>query len=104
MRRALLSEPLHARPQLGVAQQVGHGACDLGGGMRIEQNRRPVGHFRHGRGLRAGYRAAAGHGFDDRQAEAFVERWEHEQVAGVVKVHQILVGHEAQETNAVRHA
>ena len=55
-------------------------------GIRVEQNRRAIHYFRHGRGIGADHGAAARHGFERRQSEAFVERGEGEHVARVIKL------------------
>src|SRR5580658_2460883 len=65
--------------------------------MRVEQQSSSVGNLRHGRGVRTGHGAAAGHSFENGQPEAFVERRKHEAVAGVIEVEQYGIGHEARE-------
>ena len=92
------------RAQFRIAQQVRHGAHHLGGGVGIEHDACAIGHFGDGGSAGAGYRAAAGHGLQNGQAEAFVEGWKHKQVAGVVQMQQIVVGDETDELDAVRYA
>ena len=69
--------------------------------LRIEENTRAVSDFGHGRGIGAGDGASAGHGFQDRDAEAFVERGEHETVAGVVEAKRSSSSTKPVKTDAV---
>ena len=104
VRRPLQAQPLHARPQFGIQQQVRDGAHDLVHAIGVEQDGGAIHHFRQRDGVGTGHRAPAGHGFQRGQPETFVKRREDEQVAGVVELQQVVVGDEAEELDAVRHA
>ena len=85
--------------QYGVGMDlVGHGAFRPTYLGIVAQNH----HFRGDAdpalraGVRTGHRAAARHGFQRRQSEAFVERGKHEQVARVIELEQVGIGYEAE--------
>ncbi len=101
---ALQPQPLHARAQFRVQQQVLERAHHLVGAVRIEENRGAVDHLRQGASVRTGHRAAARHGFQRGQSEPFVERREHEKVTGVIKLEQVGIGYKTQHADAIADA
>src|SRR5690242_20526550 len=76
VRRALDPETLHARPQLGIEEHVCNRAHDFVHGVRVEDDRGAVHHFRQRRSVGADYRAAASHRFQRGKAETLVKRRE----------------------------
>ena len=91
-----------ATTKLGVLREFDDAARDIGGRGRIDEQRFPGGDF-----LRCSRRAGqdrrrAGHGFDDRQAEALVKRGKQERLGAGEQRRHVLLCDEAKRNDSRR--
>ena len=91
-----------ARLQRRVAQYGGNAFGDGGRLAAVEQRVRIADHFRNAGAVGADHRRAAGHCLECRQAEAFVQRREHEQRGAAIQVDQVGVAQVAGQDQFVR--
>jgi hypothetical protein len=95
------AEAFHALAEIGVEEEVSYGLEDVGFGGGVEEEGGFVGDFGHGGGVGAGDGAAAGLGFEDGEAEAFVEAGVNDEFCGVVEVEEVFVVDEVCKVDAV---
>jgi hypothetical protein len=99
--RALKAERRQVLPPLGTARQADHRDSERFGVEPIDLLDRPSGDLRQRRNVTGDDRCAARHGFDDGQAEALVDRREHEHLGKAVQRRQVLERHIAGEADRV---
>src|SRR5215204_4597823 len=84
-------------PQRRIAKQLGHAVADLHLALRVEVHRCIPGCLGKRGGVRAGYGAARGHGFEQRYPEALEQRRKDKGDGVAVEGWEVLGGHIAQK-------